>query len=664
MQSSNALPSLSSGKNKTSSKKHAQKEKSIKEYDIHGIPFRKEPRKGQLQAFLEFPHLDRMFIKFPGGYGKTFTAAGCFSVKQRQGADCFLFIATSPGIKDQFIETCNNGTLLKDAGIIGPNYAIDLSTAKTHDAINAVTRDGVKVFALNIHSLLTKAKHDLIRQIMSYNKNKWVVCIDEYHRYGAEKAWSAAVKNLDIDIVLGMSATPPVDYRKTDDGAFNEKVNIEVTYRDAVDEKAVKPLYGHKYNYIVDIIGEDKNIYSKTLCQIAEEINSDSPDDIDKYMIDNKLRWSSEYTTPLVSAPLARLLEMRQKYPHVKTQAIFFCMSVSHAKSTCKIIQKMYGNFFTVDWVGTGINGRNDDENKKIVKDFCDAKFDILVNVGVAGEGIDTVNVTEIVFLKKVNTNIMTIQAIYRGSRIIPALRDEKIHCIVNFDQDTKVPAGSSIMDWVDNKEPKEESEDDIPDILGDDYDPAPVSEDLEFDTRLITFDHVDHGDFDLDEDPTVNPDLVEYAQHLKNLVNNTATDIGKGLRWGNYDGWKEDPSAPEWLFLMQFVSKMRMAEKLQYDKEARLEYGKNALLGIIGKLTKEVNDRLHSSDRLPTQRNENMNKIINTKKAWAIGKLDSDSFESYQKHHKWVAILYNQIVSYKKKSDERAKGIPLWLNV
>ena len=113
--------------------------------------------------------------------------------------------------------------------------------------------------------------------------------------------------------------------------------------------------------------------------------------------IERQMRWSPKYVSPLIYNPFDRLEATRSHMPGIKCQALVGAMCCSHAQMICDQIRTMYPNL-AIEWVGTGPNGRADDENKAILARFCppkvdgqrrsmDVKLDVLVHVGMAGEG-------------------------------------------------------------------------------------------------------------------------------------------------------------------------------------------------------------------------------------------------------------------------------------
>ena len=117
-------------------------------------------------------------------------------------------------------------------------------------------------------------------------------------------------------------------------------------------------------------------------------------------------------TSALVDTPITRMLRERLATGH-RLQALIGAFCCSHAQLVCEQVQAMFPEL-KVDWVGTGSNGRSDGENRAVLNKFCppkkdgkrdpqDIKLDVLVHVGMAGEGLDTVYVSEVIHLNPAN---------------------------------------------------------------------------------------------------------------------------------------------------------------------------------------------------------------------------------------------------------------------
>jgi superfamily II DNA or RNA helicase len=414
---------------------------------LPGLSFTQKPRDGQQKGFELVMEAERRRLnaQFPTGYGKSYLLAGTASLlnhcetKVNRG----LVVVPTEAQSDQFIAGLYEDkdlVRLHNAVILDLRYltpARVLAEAKKH-------RDKFIFFVTTIQSLIQKADQSLVDELMRDPNSHWLIGVDEYHHYGIEKAWSLKLgRFIDQhapDFVLAMSATP---YRPGDDSYFGAP-DIRVTYGAAVDEKAVKPLRGHRYDYLieVDMDGEPMTMTTRTIVDMAGGATQEA---IEQMEIKNHMRWRDDYLTPLIDVPLRRLLDERLTHG-LPLQAIIGAFSVAHAKAVCAQVDRMFAGTLKVNWVGTGPNGRKPEDNQRIIRTFCPPKegngkprpaprLDVIVHVGMAGEGLDTRLATEVVHLNAARMNNQNNQENGRAARFLASpVTNEPITGNVNFD--------------------------------------------------------------------------------------------------------------------------------------------------------------------------------------------------------------------------------------
>ena len=395
--------------------------------NLFGLSLRKNPRRGQIEAFrfvAEEPTRTNLTLKLPTGYGKTLTAAGIYAILKKQGrVNRCLYVTPRIGQREAIV---GNGILdFADVGL-KITQPVDVAFYDVQ-AIRRHRRNNDEIYTIVIHSLTAANGRSLVTELMQ--NGDWMIAIDEHHHVGNAKAWGKTIKHLkDLPgcrFMLAMSATPD---RPDEDGAFGVP-DYQVSYREAATEGDVKRLHAFSYVYRLDLIDEDNLVHTMTTDDLANLAGGNDPDKIEKMTVDRKMRWSPKYVSPLVSTPIERMLGSRTKSGGLPLQALITCMGVSHAKLVCEQVKSMYPDL-RIDWVGTGMYGRSDQENREIIKKFCPPKkltsgsgkmewptLDILVHVGMAGEGLDTTLVSEIVFLCPCNLTNTNLQTIGRGAR-------------------------------------------------------------------------------------------------------------------------------------------------------------------------------------------------------------------------------------------------------
>ncbi len=586
------------------------------------------PRRGQRRAILTLSDVHKTLnAKLPTGYGKTYLALAVYSVLKNLGeVNRLLVILPSDGQLSQFEES----TPRKWSGysIDGPGTVCDVRFFGAQ-AIAKHAKNECQVFAITVQSLLGSRGMDNIGTLMQ--KGRWMVVVDEYHHYGIDKPFSNAVNALNYEFLLCMSATP---YRPDDDGAFGMP-HIEVKYREAVEEKAVKPLLGHSYHYKIDAVSSDNEVISFTTEELIAEAGGDSPDAIKKLLIDRKLRWSPKYISPLITNPIDRMLSQRLKTGN-KLQAIVGAMCVSHAELVCDQISSTYPTL-NVEWVGTGDDGKSSEKNSAIIAAFTghDGKeptVDVLVHVGMAGEGLDTVRVSEVIHLNAASHNNTNNQENGRAARYLPGIIGH-----INFDACSGFAkrgyVGQSIMDAMDNDPPSSDEDKDITSCFGSegvdwiDIPPEPF-------VRIVDVEctSIDSGD------ETVKK-MAKWL--LENVAGFSKHDL-------------DDKCSDVWKHAIAGVKMMREQESEVINEKSVVKQLKDSvdqalsvLCGNVIRLMKQNGfriDRTFISD---------LKKRINAKKKREIGAVVTDA-DVYRKHYEWIKRLELQI--------KDTREVPQWL--
>jgi len=455
-----------------------------------------------------------------------------------------------------------------------------------------------------------------------------MVVVDEYHHYGIDLPFGNAVNALPYEFLLCMSATP---YRPAQDGAFGTP-DVEVRYRNAVKQNAVKPLRGYSYNYKVDAITEDNEVITFSTDELVAEAGGESAKKIEKMIYDRKLRWSPKYISPLVSNPLSRMIAERVRCGY-KLQAIVGAMCVSHAEMVCEQIRSAFPDL-SCDWVGTGDDGKTNEQNAKILAAFAptdgsDPLLDVLVHVGMAGEGLDTVRVSEVIHLNAAGHNNTNNQENGRAARYLSGVTGH-----INFDACSgfamKGYVGNAIMDAMDNEPPGDPGNDPTPGDGGTDWVDLPEEPLI----RLIDVEctSIDSGD------ETVK---MMATWMVGNVAGFTKSDL-------------DNPESEVWSKAEEGVRRMRAAEAEQMNEKSAIKQWKdsvdNALSVVAGNVIK-----MAKSNGLRVEKSffGDVKKRINGKKKREIGAIEVD-VDVYRKHYEWLKRLETQLKS--------TRAMPEWL--
>lgn len=586
------------------------------------------PREGQSEALLEIAKCpNRMNVKLPTGYGKTYLALAAYSILKSIGeVNRLLVIVPTVAQRTQFEQSTprNWGNYAID----GPSSVCDVSFFDV-EAIRKHQKDDCQVYAITVQSLIGPAGQNIVSALLQ--KGRWMVVVDEYHHYGIKKRWGTTVASLNHDFLLCMSATPT---RPDEDSAFG-KPDVSVTYRQAVKDKAVKPLLGHAYHYKIDAVANGE-VVSYSTTQIAEEAGGDSPKKIQKFLIDRKVRWSPKYISPLVTNPIDRMLAERLKTGK-KLQAVVGAMCVSHAQL---VYDQICSTFpcLNVEWVGTGDDGRPSEENEKIINQFApsdgsDPTVDVLVHVGMAGEGLDTVMVSEVIHLNSASINNSNNQENGRAARYL-----EGVVGHINFDGSseycTKDYVGPAIMDAMDDNEPG----------ICNRCEKKPCECDISREDNFL----------DIPEQPVVELYNVELlgidsgdatVQKMAGLLCESVKEFTRGDL--------DDPDSEVWKYAIDGVTRMREREADEHNEKSEINQLKDRVGEALTIATSNV-IRCTKANGLRVDRSfyADVKRRINSRKKLEIGEI-SKSKEVYSQHYQWLHRFNKQL--------EQDGGVPEW---
>ena len=346
-----------------------------------------------------------------------------------------------------------------------------------------LNRCEVFVVTIQMVSATNRPSTDTLLDLLG-DGNAWMLAADEYHHYAQEKDWGISLQRVcdNVQFSLAMSATPQRDGTGT---IFGEP-DLVVTYRQAVDEGAVKKLWLRRYHYTVKATTGDGSEVEYTTDELRQQLDNESLSEFEERV---GLRYSTKYLHPMILEPLLRLQDRRAACGK-PLQMLIRAMSCRHAKYICEVVQDVAPGL-RVNWVGSGPDGQPDHVNAAVIEQFVppagtDPQLDVLVQVQKVGEGSDSVMVCEIVDLAFANIDGASNQLkqfIFRGSRVVHGLDPNQQFCNVNVPSDAKLAGlgqdeglvGVSLLDWIDGDYSKAESQviDEVPPRDGE-FNPAP----------------------------------------------------------------------------------------------------------------------------------------------------------------------------------------------
>lgn len=595
------------------------------------MSFPKKPRRGQQEVIDKCHDRSILNVKLPTGYGKTLAACYVFCIKKRAGlANRLLIVFPSDTQLEQFMGDGHKD--LGEAGVDGPMKIVDVRHAGSR-ALRDHKENKSQVFAITIQSLIEARGFDNVTKLLEIGQ--WMIVIDEYHHYGLTKTWGRTILGLNRSFLMAMSATPS---RPTDDSAFGVP-HVNVKYREAAEESAVKRLRAHAYSYRIEAIGEDMKSITFTTGQLVAEAGGDTPEKIEKLRIERKMRWSPKYVSPLVSIPIDRMLNDRIATGH-RLQVLISAMCVSHAELVCQQVKAMYPEL-RADWVGTGDDGRSNEENERVLQEFCPRKdedglrhptLDVLVHVGMAGEGMDSIHVSEVVLLCNASICNRVLQIIGRGARYLSG-----VACNISFDSSSefsvKKYTGASIMDAMDLAPPKQ---DDTPPGGDDDWpDELPKNPDIHISNVELL--HIDSG--------------TEGVKHMVKVMEELAP------RSLDFNALRSDPLHSDWSAVIDTYRKMRKIEAEVHDERAVIEQWRDKVKYAVSSLTSVVFMLMKKNGRIVDDKMKLRGEIkvsINKRKKQFLGAVEND-LEVLKKHYGWCVALDRDL--------RERESLPLWLS-
>lgn len=419
------------------------------------------PRKGQQDLIEYLPQIqcgDTLSVQWPTGYGKSIGFALVWKHCHQIGlANRLLMIVANDTQRQQIVNDFAGDCLLVGAPCDGGVWSFERSAGD----LRMARLGEVHVFVCTVQQLeasMSRGGLNTLKDLLQVQGTKWLVGFDEFHHYGEAMAWGDAAKLAmeHAEFSLAMSATP---YRRGADTIFPEP-RLCVSYREAEEGRCVKPMVCHSYEYSVAVIQDGEEVANYT----TTELHRMADGELDQWEERKNIRYSPQYLHPLIIHPIRRLREMRAQTGK-RLQMLVRAMSCRHAKMVCEQI-KQFADGLSVDWIGTGISGRSDKENRQILTKFCppkntqgkrpDADIDVLVQVSMAGEGFDSVNVCEIIDLFPVSSRALSGRATQdkqfygRGARIVSGAENLALSVNVPSDHPLHAWAGRSLATWMD----------------------------------------------------------------------------------------------------------------------------------------------------------------------------------------------------------------------
>jgi len=427
-------------------------------------------RKAQQELIEYLPKIkpgDVLTIQWPTGYGKSYGMALAWKHCKATGiANRLMIVVANSTQRQQIVNDFATDCSVVGASCEGGVWVFERSAS----SLLASKRGTAEVFVVSVMGLHASSAGGVntLKDLLIQDETKWMIAFDEYQHYGDEMAWGESAKSCMRYSVftMAMSATP---YRRGANTIFGDPV-LYMSYSDAAKSGDVKRMICESYGYKVTIVKDD-DVSDYTTDELLRS-GLMKKKGLSAWEEKQKIRYSPQYIHPLIFEPIERLRSKVVNYG-MRLQMLVRAMSCAHAEVICQQIKTLVNDSLIVDWVGTGDDGKSDKDNKAVIAKFCPSKnkttgkrpapeIDILVQVYMAGEGFDSINVCEIVDLFPVSTETLkgtgtTDKQFYgRGSR---SIGDVVLHVSVPTDHPLAMYARTTLHDWMDysgeGQEPK-----------------------------------------------------------------------------------------------------------------------------------------------------------------------------------------------------------------
>lgn len=360
-------------------------------------------------------------LVLPTGAGKTFTAVNwiCRNVLPRKIK--VLWLAQSSYLLEQAGKAfCENALAIpygrKSLNIrvvsSSPSHSKPATIKTTDDVLIVTTQTAIKNFNSNPEDLSGKKVETRFKEFIKNNINDSLfVVLDEAHHapaYGCRNLLSSISEMVQDLYILGLTATPTYTDKRTRgwlSKIFDRGIIYEATKAGLIAQDILaKPKYLEKSTGREFEI--DDKLYDRLVREhrdlredIIEKLASDSPrnDFIINDYIDNKNIYGK---TIIFSDRWFQCEYIKTKLidKGIKAEAVYSMEDANLGSAELR-------------------NKRTSTDNERILKDFSDGKYDVLVNVRMLTEGVDVPDVKTVMLTRQTTSSILMTQMIGRALR-------------------------------------------------------------------------------------------------------------------------------------------------------------------------------------------------------------------------------------------------------
>ena len=307
-------------------------------------------------------------VVMPTGTGKTYLAAlDCKRYCEKHETGKVLFIVHRNEILTQ-----------------SRNAFVDVwGDDKQFGMLNGSTKENIKNARILFASMQTMSKEDVL---LSYSEKEFdYIVIDEVH-HAAAKSYQKILDYFSPSFLLGITATPERQDRKSVLELFDYQLVAEFTIDDAIDKGY---LVGYEYHGLRDNIDYTKIKHNGVKYDVS---------DLEKNLIIDKRN--------------EEIFNQFVKYcQYNKTLA--FCVSIKHARAMADLFNKKGVNSVVI------VSEKTDNKDSKtLVEEYRNNNFTVAFTVGIFNEGVDIPNIRCLMFLRPTESKTVFLQQLGRGLRL------------------------------------------------------------------------------------------------------------------------------------------------------------------------------------------------------------------------------------------------------
>lgn len=346
-------------------------------------------------------------LVMPTGSGKTYTAVTwLLSEGVANGYRIVWLVHRQELVEQTYQEFRKQAPILKGTGIKKLRV---LPISGAHMKMSMASR--ADVYVCSIASVANKHGYRFIeRMIGAAGKRKLIIVVDEAHHSVAANYQKVLKRMTTLNqnrVLLGLTATP----KRMQD---SEQRKLQKMFNVDENLKKNKGTNGYIYEITLKQLLMSgylaKPIYERVKTDIIGEVEYQCTAEDEAFFmqygeLSEKLKNQIARSSARNKIILEQYLKNKDKY----SKTIIFAVNQMHAETLCEEFQKAG---VSCDYA---VSGRSDAQ--KVIQDFKNNKFKVLINVQILTEGSDVPDIETVFLTRQTNSDSLLMQMIGRGLR-------------------------------------------------------------------------------------------------------------------------------------------------------------------------------------------------------------------------------------------------------